>query len=58
MNKIQDDAELLRHHFITKCYKWATTRQNQHNDMCAQQRLRSAFASAQSDQSLRYALNG
>ena len=26
--------------------------------MCTQQRLRSALASAQSDQSLRYALNG
>ena len=30
----------------------ATARQNQQND-CAQQRLRSAWASAQSDQSLR-----
>ena len=28
------------------------------NDMCAQRRLRSAWASAQSDQSIRYALNG
>ena len=28
-----DDAELLWHHFITKYYKWATTRQNQHNDV-------------------------
>ena len=31
--------------------KWATARQNQQNDMCAQRRLRSAWASAQSDQS-------
>ena len=32
--------------------KWATSWQNQQNGMCAQQRLRSAWASAQSDQSL------
>ena len=32
---------------------WAATWQNQQNGMCAQQRLRSAWASAQSDQSLR-----
>ena len=31
----------------------AASRQNQQNGMCAQQRLRSAWASAQSDQSLR-----
>ena len=31
---------------------WAAARQNQQNDPCAQQRLRSALASAQSDQSL------
>ena len=31
---------------------WATARQNKQNDMCAQQWLRSAWASAQSDQSL------
>ena len=30
---------------------WAATWQNQQNDMCAQRRLRSAWASAQSDQS-------
>ena len=30
---------------------WATSWQNQQNGMCAQQRLRSAWASAQSDQS-------
>ena len=32
---------------------WATSWQNQQNGMCAQWRLRSAWASAQSDQSLR-----
>ena len=31
---------------------WASARQNQENDMCAQRRLISALASAQSDQSL------
>ena len=31
--------------------KWATSWQNQQNDMCAQWRLRSAWASAQFDQS-------
>ena len=35
-------------------YIWATLRQNQQNGMCTQRRLRSAWASAQSDQSLRY----
>ena len=33
--------------------KWAASWQNQQHGMCAQQRLRSAWASAQSDQSLR-----
>ena len=37
---------------------WAASRQNQQNGMCAQQRLRSAWASAQFDQSLRCALSG
>ena len=32
---------------------WATAWQNQQNDLCAQRRLRSAWASAQSDQSQR-----
>ena len=32
---------------------WAAAWQNQQNDLCAQQRLRSAWASAQSDQSFR-----
>ena len=34
-------------------FKWATSWQNQQNGMCAQWRLRSAWASTQSDQSLR-----
>ena len=33
--------------------KWATSWQNQQNGMCVQRRLRSAWASAQSDQGLR-----
>ena len=37
---------------------WAASWQNQQNDLCAQRRLRSAWASAQSDQSLRCALSG
>ena len=41
----------------TAVIKWATSWQKQ-NGMCAQRRLRSAWASAQSDQSLRCALNG
>ena len=35
---------------------WAASWQNQRNGMCAQRRLRSAWASAKSDQSLRCAL--
>ena len=37
---------------------WANAWQNLQNGMCAQRRLRSACASAQSDHSLRCALNG
>ena len=37
---------------------WATSRQNQQNDLCAQRRLGSSWASAQSDQSLHSALLG
>ena len=37
---------------------WVTSWQNQQNDFCAQWRLRSAWASAQSDQSLCCGLNG
>ena len=36
---------------------WVAAGQNQHNDMCAQRRLRSALASARSDQSLQCALS-
>ena len=36
---------------------WATAWQNQRNDLCAQQRLRSAWESTQSDQSLDCVLN-
>ena len=36
-----------------KTDNWATSWQNQQNGMRAQQRLRSAWASTQSDQSLR-----
>ena len=44
-----------------KCYEpenqeknnWGITRQNQQNDLCAQPRLRAAWASGQSNQSLR-----
>ena len=39
-------------------YIWAAARQNQQYDTCAQRRLRSAWASNQSDQSLRCALTG
>ena len=41
----------------TYYYNWAASRQNQQNCMWAQRRLRSAWASAQSDQSLHCALN-
>ena len=43
---------------FTLIYIWATARQNQQNDQCTQRRLRSAWASAQADQSLRCALKG
>ena len=33
--------------------KWAAARQNQQNDLCTQWKLRTAWASAQTDQSLR-----
>ena len=38
---------------MTGIYNWAASWQNQQNGMCASRRLRSAWASAQSDQSLR-----
>ena len=37
--------------FFSQHYIWACARQNQKNDMCTKRRLRSAWASAQSDQS-------
>ena len=36
------------------CIQWACAWQNQQTDLCAQQRLGSAWASTQSDQSLHY----
>ena len=47
---------MLRSQFVQKII-WAATRQNQQNEMCAQQRLRWAWVSTQSDQSLHCALN-
>ena len=41
----------------TSTYKWGSARQNLQNGICAQERLTSAWASAQSDQSLRCVLN-
>ena len=38
---------------VPQLYIWATAWQHQQNDLCAQRRLRSALASALSDQSLR-----
>ena len=38
--------------------KWACALQNQQKDLCTQRRLRSVWASAQSDQGLRCVLNG
>ena len=40
--------------YTLMCIKWASAWQNQQNDLCTQRRLRSAWASAQSDQSLHY----
>ena len=37
---------------LSNNYKWATSWQNQQNGMCAQWRLKSAWVSAKSDQSL------
>ena len=49
------DGETVKRHSKTK---WVASWQNQQNDPYAQRRLRSAWTSAQSDQSLRCALNG
>ena len=46
---------MRKHEFICTFQRhmiWAAAWQNKENDLCAQQRLRSAWASAQSDQSL------
>ena len=48
----------LLNSFKFATYKWAGALQNQQNDMCAQRRLGSVWASAQSDQSLPCALYG
>ena len=57
-----DEAHMMSHLrllMIASCIiKWAAARQNQHNDMCALRRFISAWVDAQSDQSLRWALNG
>ena len=44
--------QLSKHQWLLKCFIWAASWQNQQNGMCTQRRLRSAWASAQSDQSL------
>ena len=41
---------------MRKINNWATAWQNQLNDLCPQQRLRSAWASTQSDESSLYVL--
>ena len=38
-------------HDVVQLLSWATAQQNQQNDLCARQRLRSAWASTKSDQS-------
>ena len=51
-----ETSELKKHTMLINQYLiriWATSWQNQQNGMCTQRRLRSAWASAQSDQSLR-----
>ena len=54
MGRPHNSFALLKNH-KTKTFEeiWATARQNQQNVLCAQQRFRSSWASAQSDQSLR-----
>ena len=37
---------------FSRQYRWATSWKNQQNDLCAQQKIGSAWASAQSEQSL------
>ena len=47
------DDDDIRNSFNTNILIWVAARQNQQNHLCAQRRLRSAWASAQSDQNLR-----
>ena len=54
--RIADEAFLKYSSIRTSCSMWAASWQNQQNDLCAQRRLRSAWASAQSDQSSMSAL--
>ena len=63
MNNIED--HILADEKVATCMSsakvttiWATSLQNQQNDVRTQRRLRSAWASAQSYQSLRITLNG
>ena len=49
-NAIEEfNTQLLLFSWSSKKQKWATSWQNQQNGLCAQRRLRSAWASAQSD---------
>ena len=52
-NKINTKVEKYGKMICYDFAKWAASWQNQQNGMCAQRRIRSAWASAQSDQSLR-----
>ena len=52
--KKEKKKKKLRINIDNQNHKWACAWQNQQIDLCAQRKLRSAWASAQSDQSLRY----
>ena len=47
-----EEAEMIYNIINTDTQKWARACQNKQNDLCAHQRLRSIWASVQSDQSL------
>ena len=47
-----NDTEHQDSHLVAQANKWAAARQKQQNDLCAQRRCRSAWASTQSNQSL------
>ena len=49
--QLQGSHHSVHPHSWSVFAQWAASWQNQQNDMCAQRRLRSAWASAQSDQS-------